>query len=296
MRLEAGAIRELHWHKQAEWAYVLEGGARVTAMDAEGRPFVDDVGAGDLWYFPSGIPHSIQALREGCELLLVFDDGGFSENATFAICDWLAHAPRDAVARSLGIPEGELSGLPAGERYIFPGAIPGPLDGDRRDGADRPPDGFTYRLLRDAPIESAGGRVRIVDSRSFAVSATVAAALVDVEPGGMRELHWHPNADEWQYYVEGAGRMTVFAAEGRSRTFDFGAGDVGYVPFAMGHHIENAGDTRLRFLEMFRADRFADVSLARWAASTPPGLLAQHLHVEESVLRRLRTRKEPVVG
>src|ERR1700732_4087269 len=62
MRLNRGGVRELHWHKAAEWAYLLYGNARITAVDAQGRNFIDDVGVGDLWYFPSGIPHSIQGL------------------------------------------------------------------------------------------------------------------------------------------------------------------------------------------------------------------------------------------
>ena len=98
-------------------------------------------------------------------------------------------------------------------------------------------------------------------STNFPISTTTAAALVEVEPCGLRELHWHPNNDEWQYYLAGQGRMTVFASGGKARTFDYQAGDVGYVPFAMGHYIENTGDTPLRFLEMFRSERFADVSL-----------------------------------
>ena len=62
MRLNAGGVRELHWHKAAEWSYMLYGTARITGVDANGRSFVDDVGVGDLWYFPPGIPHSIQEL------------------------------------------------------------------------------------------------------------------------------------------------------------------------------------------------------------------------------------------
>jgi oxalate decarboxylase len=83
MRLNPGGVRELHWHKEAEWAYMLQGRARISAVDQEGRNFLDDVGVGDLWYFPSGIPHSIQGLEGGCEFLLVFDDGNFSEDSTF---------------------------------------------------------------------------------------------------------------------------------------------------------------------------------------------------------------------
>lgn len=60
MRLVRGGIRELHWHVGAEWAYMIYGQARITAVDEQGRAFVDDVKAGDLWVFPGGIPHSIQ--------------------------------------------------------------------------------------------------------------------------------------------------------------------------------------------------------------------------------------------
>lgn len=83
MRLTAGGIRELHWHTAAEWALMLYGNARITAIDLEGKSFVADVTQGDLWYFPTGIPHSIQGLNpDGAEFLLVFDDGNFSEYET----------------------------------------------------------------------------------------------------------------------------------------------------------------------------------------------------------------------
>jgi oxalate decarboxylase len=55
--------------------------------------------------------------------------------------------------------------------------------------------------------KTSGGEVRIVDSRNFAASNNVAAALVIIKPGGMRELHWHPNASEWQFYLAGKGRI-----------------------------------------------------------------------------------------
>ena len=67
MRLKPGAVRELHWHKEAEWGYVINGGVRLTAVDQNGRNFIDNVSEGDLWYFPSGIPHSIQGLEQGSE-------------------------------------------------------------------------------------------------------------------------------------------------------------------------------------------------------------------------------------
>jgi oxalate decarboxylase len=99
MRLTPGGIRELHWHKEAEWAYVIAGSCRISILDEEGRLFIDDVSVGDLWYFPAGLPHSIQALGDGVEFLLVFDSGDFSENETFLITDWFTHTPRDVLAK-----------------------------------------------------------------------------------------------------------------------------------------------------------------------------------------------------
>jgi oxalate decarboxylase len=141
MRLNAGGVRELHWHKAAEWAYMLYGSARITAIDAEGRNFVDDVGVGDLWYFASGVPHSIQGLNpDGAEFLLVFDDGDFDEDNTFLISGWFKHTPNDVLAKNFGVSAAFFGRTPdPGERYIFPVQVPGSLDSDKIPGATAVP-------------------------------------------------------------------------------------------------------------------------------------------------------------
>jgi oxalate decarboxylase len=298
MRLKSGCIREMHWHKEAEWAYMLAGRARITAIDPQGRNFIEDVGVGDLWNFPAGIPHSIQGLDEGCEFLLVFDDGSFSENETFLITDWFAHTPRAVLAKNFGMPESAFANIPLDvehDRYIFPGPLPGSIAADAVESpAGSVPVSYSHRLQAQEPIEVEGGRVRIVDSSNFPAAGTIAAALVEVDPGGLRELHWHPNADEWQYYIAGRACMTVFASGGKARTFDYQAGDVGYIPFAMGHYIENTGDEPLRFLEMFRSDRFADVSLNQWMALTPPEMVQAHLNLDPETTAAL-SKEKPVI-
>jgi oxalate decarboxylase len=298
MRLKPGGVREMHWHKEAEWAYMLAGRARITAVDAVGRNFIEDVGVGDLWNFPAGIPHSIQGLEEGCEFLLVFDNGDFSENETFLISDWFAHTSPHILAKNFGVSEEAFADIPTDvehSRYIFPGPMPGPISSDAVDAAaGTVPESFSHRLLGQEPVKAQGGQVRIVDSSNFPAASTIAAALVEIEPGALRELHWHPNTDEWQYYISGQGLMTVFASGGKARTFDYQAGDVGYVPFAMGHYVENTGDEPLRFLEMFRSDRFADVSLNQWMALTPPELVQAHLNLDEQTMAAL-SKDKPIV-
>jgi oxalate decarboxylase len=137
--------------------------------------------------------------------------------------------------------------------------------------------------------------VRITDTSVFPVSKAISAALVEVQPGGMREMHWHPNADEWQYYIEGQARMGVFAASGQARTFDFQAGDVGYVPIAMGHYIENTSSAPMRFLEIFKGSSYADISLNQWLALTPSELVEAHLKLDAQTMAALNKEKFPVV-
>jgi oxalate decarboxylase len=296
MRLNAGSIRELHWHKQAEWAYMLYGTARITAIDASGRNFADDVGVGDLWYFPGGIPHSIQGLGpDGCEFLLVFDDGDFDEDDTFLLSDWFKHVPPEVLGKNFGVPASLFGHTPdPSALYIFKAPVPAPLGPDKLLGAPPVPQTFSHRMTAQEPIRTKSGTVRITDSSVFLASKTIAAALVEVEPGGMRELHWHPNTDEWQYYISGQARMGVFASSGQARTFDFQAGDVGFVPFAMGHYVENTGTTTLRFLEMFKSSYYADVSLNQWLALTPPELVKEHLNLDQQFANALSKTKIPI--
>jgi oxalate decarboxylase len=168
------------------------------------RYFVDDIGIGDIWYFPSGVPHSIQGLGpDGCEFLLVFDDGDFDEDNTFMIADWFKHVPTEVLGKNFGVPASLLENTPEeSQRYIFPAPLPGPLNSDKIPGAKPVPQTFSARLMAQEPIRTAGGTVRINDSRNFPVNTTTAAAIVEVNPGGLRELHWHPN-DEWLYVIEG---------------------------------------------------------------------------------------------
>jgi len=106
--------------------------------------------------------------------------------------------------------------------------------------------------------------------------------MVTVHPGGMRELHWHPNADEWQFFISGKGRMTVVATGNKARTLDFQEGDVGYVQKTLLHYIENTGDTDLVFLEIFKSDRYQEFSFSEWLAHTPPELVMAHLKIDRA--------------
>ena len=298
MRLIKGGVRELHWHVGAEWAYMTAGTARITAVDQHGRAFVDEVSTGDLWLFPGGIPHSIQGVgSDGCQFILVFDDGNFNEFETFLLTDWMHHVPKEVLAKNFSVPESTFNNVPPHELFIFPRDLPRPLEEERKEvyaGTEPVPNTFAFFASKMQPTKvSAGGSVKIIDRKNFPAT-NIAAAIVTLKPGGLRELHWHPNEDEWQYYVAGKGRMTVFSAGGHARTMDFHEGDVGYIEKSMPHYIENLGDTDLLFLEVFPSPEYQDISLAEWLAHTPSRLVDQHIGVGEGFLRKL-PKKEAVI-
>jgi oxalate decarboxylase len=302
MRLTSGSFRELHWHTADEWAIMLTGNARVTVLNPDGTMFIDDVTKGDLWYFPAGYPHSIQGLGpdDGCEFLLVFDEGMFSEDNTFLLSAWVAHTPPEILTKNSNLDQSAIAKLPDDELYIFPAKLPGSLAQDKAAVGGKSaesPIQYTFKMSTMAPTKkTAGGEVRIVDSRNFPASKNVAAALVTLKPGGLREMHWHPNASEWQFYLAGKGRMTVFMPPVRARTMDFNANDVGYIPPVAGHYIENTGDTDLVFLEMFKADRYMDFSMNNWLRHLPPEMVTSHLNIDEATIKKIPSENQVLIA
>ncbi len=233
MQLEPGAMRELHWHATAaEWAFVIEGRVRTTVMDPQGSAETNDFGPWDVWYFPRGHAHMLECLGDKpTHFILIFDNGYFSEFGTFSITDWLGHTPKALLAKNFGLPESTFEGFPKDEVYFARGAVPPPEQSIPLQGRILPPVTHKFELLEQAPHALyKGGREWRVDSTRFPISKTVTGVILDLEPGALRELHWHTNADEWQYVIAGNVSMTMFGSHGRYRTETLEAGDVGYFP------------------------------------------------------------------
>jgi len=257
------------------------------------------VGPGDLWFFPPGIPHSLQATGDspdGTEFILIFDDGAFSEDSTFLLTDWLAHVPAEVIAKNFQVNTEAFANIPAKELYIFPSEVPPDDQQAPVSPQGTVPQSYTFSMSTLNATQLSGGSVKMVDSTNFPISTTIAAAEVTIEVGGMRELHWHPTNDEWSFFLEGTGRVTVFASQSNARTFNYQAGDIGYVPTSMGHYVENTGNTTLKYLEIFNSDRCQDVSLNQWLALTPPALVKAHLGLDDETIAMLSKTKPMVVG
>jgi oxalate decarboxylase len=299
MRLEPGAMRELHWHATAaEWAFVIEGRVRTTVVDPAGCSETNDFDPGDVWYFPRGHGHMLQCLGDRpCHFILIFDNGYFSEFGTFSITDWIGHAPPALLAKNFGLPEATFASFPKEEVYFARGELPLAEPSVPLQGWKLPPETHKYRLLAQQPHGVyRGGREWRVDSSRFPIAKTITGVVLDLDPGALRTLHWHPNADEWQYLIEGEVSVTLFGSHGRYRTERLQKGDVGYIPQGYGHSIENVGSGRSRMLIGFNAGIYETIDLAQWIAANPKDVLATNFGQPADLFERFPDRDVFIAG
>lgn len=301
MALAPNAYRELHWHSANEWAYIFNGSVRVSAVNQNGESFIDDLQAGDLWFFPAGVPHSIQATHEGVEFLLVFDQGTFSEDDTDLVTELFLRNPREVLAKNFQTDISTFDDLPE-QKYIFNGT---PLNQSLEDAIAEvngpagliPRDQYySYHLSQQAPLEiPGGGSVKIADPTVFPIASNFSMAIFSIEPGAMREIHWHLTSDEWSFFIAGHARLTSFAGSSQSRTFDFQAGDVGYVPVANSHYIENIGNETVVYMEVLQAPKYQDISAGQWLGLTPKQVIKDTLNLSDDFIDTLPTTKRYIV-
>jgi oxalate decarboxylase len=289
MRLEPGAMRELHWHATAaEWAFVLEGRVRTSVIDPQGRAEINEFEPGDVWYFPRGHGHMLECLgQRPAHFVLIFDNGYFSEFGTFSITDWIGHTPKELLAKNFSLPASTFDGFPKDEVYFARGAVPPEEPTTPLEGHKLPPDTHKYRLTSQDPHSVyRGGREWRVGAAEFPISTTVTGVILELYPGGLRGLHWHPTADEWFYMIDGQMSCTLFGSHGRYRTETFSKGDTGSIPQGYGHSVENIGKETCRVLIGFNTGHYETIDLSQWIAGNPADVLATNFSKPESLFAK----------
>jgi oxalate decarboxylase len=291
MTLKPGGLRELHWHADAaEWAYIIKGRCRVTVISPNGQADWADFEPGDTWYFPRGHGHSLQGLGpDDCQFLLGFDNGRFSEFGTFSISDWVSRTPTSVLTRNLKLPAGEFSQFPKGEVYIVPGKVPPPfIDHMRNPNLDRSQLSHKYPLASQPPVFTvAGSTLRFVSSKEFPIQTTLTSAQMELQPGALREMHWHPNADEWQYCVSGRARVTEFASRGRVRSEEIGPGQIAFIQQGFGHFVEEISGGPTQIVILFNSPVYEEITISEWLGGNPGYVLSDNFEIPENLVKQL---------
>jgi oxalate decarboxylase len=241
----------------------------------------------------------VQGLDDENEYLLAFDDADFDRaGTTFNLADWLVKTPRALLAKSFGLPESVFASLPSPNPYIQNGTTTKYANVTGGNGELTGDASYVYRTFQHAPepAPGGGGQWWKIDSTNFPIAKTIASTYVTIEPKGVRELHWHPTSEEWLYFHSGTARATVFTGNSNARTFDFKAGDTAVFPDNAGHYIENTSATQnLTFIEIYKSDRVADVSLTQWLALTPADIVASVIKIPVDVVLELKKEKQVIV-
>jgi len=308
IRLGPNSYRELHWHRVAEWGYILGGSGRIVAVDENGKQFAGDLlgptkdREGDIYVFPVGVPHSIQAFDEGIEILLIFSDGNFdSLGTTFHLSDWLKHTPLEVLGQNFGVEPSNFEKIPSPNPYIFRSTKP-PAPFGAAEKAPSDPQGTINDLIfviadQDKQVAPGGGgyiKTQTAET-NFPKSELFASNFVRIEPGGLRELHWN-NFDEWIYILSGTGRATAFPGGSAARTFNFFPGDTGVFPVGWGHYIKNdSPDEPLIYLELWKAPKFVEYTATQWLSLMPEQHVADLLNITTDVVRQFKKEKQLIL-
>ena len=163
-------------------------------MNPDGQTFVDDLEVGDVWFFPSGVPHSLQALDKGVEFLLVFDDGSFSDGNTGLATEMFLRTPKEVLSKNFNAPLSAFDNMPKDQLYIFNGT-PAPKSISAQNitgpgGVATGTQSYTYHWSKQEAYDTPGGSIKILDPQTFPIAYNFSVALVTIKPGAMREIHW----------------------------------------------------------------------------------------------------------
>ena len=144
---------------------------------------------------------------------------------------------------------------------------------------------FKFELEKSEGRVMGGSYGKEATVEQLPISKGIAGVSMRMEPGVMRELHWHATAAEWAFVTEGRVRTTVIDPQGCCETNDFGPGDVWYFPRGHGHVIETLGDKPCHFILVFDNGYFSEFgtfSITDWLGHAPKELLAKNFGVPAS--------------
>ena len=153
-----------------------------------------------------------------------------------------------------------------------------------------------FRLGAAPVLKFEGGTEQLVSQQQFPISSTITGVLLTIKPGGLRELHWHPNADEWQYYIKGRSEIGIFGANGKYRQDEFGPGNVAFINRGFGHYIKQIGNEETQILVAFNSPDYQEISISTWLASNPPRLLADNFGLEMDIVEKLPKAGRVIAG
>src|SRR5260370_23137228 len=157
---------------------------------------------------------------------------------------------------------------------------------------------FKFDIENQKGWQGPAGSAKEATVAELPISQTIAGVSMRLEPGAIRELHWHALAAEWAYVLTGRCRGTVISPNGQAEISDFEVGDTWYFPRGHRHHLQSFGPGDCHFILGFDNGHFSEFgtfSITDWIARTSPKVLARNLGLPESAFAQF-PKKEVYIG
>ena len=162
-----------------------------------------------------------------------------------------------------------------------------------------------FSLTKAEPAVFDGGTLRGANEHTFPVLAGQQGSvyLVHLDPGGVREPHWHPTAWELNYLISGTAEWSILGTHEdgsyHNDVFHARAGDLVFAPQGFFHYFANSSRTEgLDVLVMFNtsaAEPNDDIGIVGTLNSLPRDILAASFGVPVSAFAAVPKDLKPVV-
>lgn len=116
-------------------------------------------------------------------------------------------------------------------------------------------------LAAEALHESELGSIRRLTADAFPILKRISIKRLVLEPGAIREPHWHADADELTYCIAGDVLVSILDNADAFASFTVGAGEMFHVQSGSLHQIENLGEGAAELIVVFSSPVPEDFSL-----------------------------------
>jgi oxalate decarboxylase len=178
--------------------------------------------------------------------------------------------------------DGHAAGYDVAAASDYPPVIP------RRTGD---PVVFTASLDKSPIKATSGGWARDITTRSLPIATDIAGAHLYLNPGGVREMHWH-NSAEWAYILAGHCQVTVVDPDGETEVANYEPGDLWYFPKGQSHAIQTLGSEPCHAILAFDDGLYGEhgtFGLSDWMARLDPAMLAGALGLSKETIAKFPT-------
>lgn len=155
---------------------------------------------------------------------------------------------------------------------------------------------FLFHLSELPPEDYKAGSIRRGQRSNFPSLNGLAAFSLMIDKDGLRVPHWHPNASELDFVIQGTAKIGIVSSMpvAYQQTLIARPGDLVFIPQGYFHYIENVGDDQLQMLVIFDNDSPDDLPITWGFSGLPKEVLGTTFHVNPDIFRNFYMGKDDI--